>query len=92
MTVLARQDYHLGEWQRNSPTPSNRIRKRATMLKKSEMGRFSVDLIIANNRDAVNLGDGDSVLEHVKHTVVSGVLIAGPRDSSCRNASWTNFT
>ncbi len=47
------------------------------MLEKSEMGRFSVNLVIANNRDVVNLGDADNVLEHVKHVVVSGVVDSG---------------
>jgi len=47
------------------------------MLEKPEMGRFSVDLIVANNRDVVNLGDGHNVLEHVKHVMVSGVVDSG---------------
>jgi predicted aspartyl protease len=47
------------------------------MLEKREMGRFSVDLIVANNRDVVNLGDGDDVLEHVKHVIVPGVVDSG---------------
>jgi len=41
------------------------------------MGRFSVDLIVANNRDVVNLADGESVLDKVKHVLVSGVVDSG---------------
>jgi predicted aspartyl protease len=41
------------------------------------MGRFSVDLIVANNRDVVNLADDESVLDKVKHVVVSGVVDSG---------------
>ncbi len=47
------------------------------MLEKSEMGRFSVDLVIANNRDVVLLGDSENVLDEVKHLVVSGVVDSG---------------
>ena len=47
------------------------------MLERAEMGRVSVDIILANNRDVVFLGDGDNVLEHVKHVVVSGVVDSG---------------
>lgn len=47
------------------------------MLKKAEMGRVTADIIVANNRAVVNLGDGDNVLDHVKHIVVSGVVDSG---------------
>ena len=47
------------------------------MLEKTKMGRVSADIILANNRDVVNLGDGDNVLDHVKHIVVSGVVDSG---------------
>ncbi len=47
------------------------------MPEKTEMGRVSVDIILANNRDVVNLGDGDNVLEHVKHIIISGVVDSG---------------
>ncbi len=47
------------------------------MLEKTEMGRFSVELIVANNRDVVNLADGGNVLDHVKHVMVSGVVDSG---------------
>ena len=61
------------------------------MLEKNKMGRVSADIILANNRDVVNLADADNVLEQVKHVVVSGVVDSGCRTSSCRNALWTNF-
>ena len=47
------------------------------MLEKTNMGRFSVNLIIANDRDAVMLGDVDNVLDHVKHMTVPGVVDSG---------------
>ena len=47
------------------------------MLEKNKMGRFSVDLIIANNRDVVILGQRDNVLDRVKHIVVAGVVDTG---------------
>ncbi len=46
------------------------------MVRSNPMGRFSVDLIVANNRDAVMLG-GDNVLDRVKHIVVRGVVDSG---------------
>ena len=49
------------------------------MLEKNTMGRVSADIILANNRDVVNLADADNVLEHVKHVVVSGVVDNGAR-------------
>ena len=47
------------------------------MMRSAGMGRFSVDLIVANNRDVVNLADDESVLDKVKHVVVSGVVDSG---------------
>ena len=47
------------------------------MMRTTGMGRFSVDLIVANNRDVVNLADGESVLDKVKHVLVSGVVDSG---------------
>jgi predicted aspartyl protease len=41
------------------------------------MGRFSVELIVANNRDVVMLGDSEGVLDRVKHVAVSGVVDSG---------------
>ena len=34
-------------------------------------------MIVANNRDVVNLADGGNVLDHVKHVMVSGVVDSG---------------
>jgi predicted aspartyl protease len=53
------------------------IRQGITMLKRAEMGRVTVDFVAANNRDVVSLADGDRVLDHVKHLVVSGVVDSG---------------
>ena len=47
------------------------------MLEKTKMGRVTADIILANNRDVVILGDDDNVLDHVKHVVVSGVVDSG---------------
>ena len=47
------------------------------MVNSNQMGRFSVDLIVANNRDVVMLGDGEDVLDRVKHVTVSGVVDSG---------------
>ncbi len=47
------------------------------MVRKNQMGRFSVELIVANNRDVVMLGDGEEVLSRVKHVAVSGVVDSG---------------
>jgi predicted aspartyl protease len=47
------------------------------MVNSNQMGRFSVDLIVANNRDVVMLGDGEDVLNRVKHVTVSGVVDSG---------------
>jgi predicted aspartyl protease len=41
------------------------------------MGRYSVELIVANNRDVVMLGDCEDVLDRVKHVAVSGVVDSG---------------
>ena len=62
------------------------------MLEKTEMGRFSVELIVANNRDVVNLADGGNVLDHVKHVVVSGVVDSGAAKLVLPHASWTNLS
>ncbi len=47
------------------------------MLEKTEMGRVTAEIIVANNRDVVKLAFGDSVLDKVKHVVVSGVADSG---------------
>ncbi len=47
------------------------------MLRKAKMGQVTAEIIVANNRDVVNLGDSDNVLESVKHVVVSGVVDSG---------------
>jgi predicted aspartyl protease len=41
------------------------------------MGRVISDVILANDRDVVILGDCDNVLDRVKHIVVSGVVDSG---------------
>jgi predicted aspartyl protease len=47
------------------------------VLEKTEMGRVTAEFVVANNRDVVNLGDGDNVLDKVKHIVVSGIVDSG---------------
>ena len=42
------------------------------MPEKNKMGRVTVEFIVANNRDVVNLPDTDNVLDKVKHLVVTG--------------------
>lgn len=41
------------------------------------MGRFSVEFVIANNRDVVTLASGTPVLESVAHVALSGVVDSG---------------
>jgi len=43
----------------------------------TEMGRFSVELVIANNRDMVMAGETACLPETVKHVTVSGVVDSG---------------
>jgi predicted aspartyl protease len=40
-------------------------------------GRFSVDFVVANNRDVVVLPAGVPLLENVKHVTLSGVVDSG---------------
>ena len=40
-------------------------------------GRFSVEFVVANNRDVVVLPDGVPVLGNVKHVTLSGVVDSG---------------
>ena len=47
------------------------------MLKKAEMGRVTADLVIANNRDVLALGNVVKVIERVKHVVVTGIVDSG---------------
>jgi len=41
------------------------------------VGRFSVQFMVANNRDVVQLKSGDPILTKVKHVVLSGVVDSG---------------
>ena len=43
------------------------------------MGRFSVECLVANNRDVVNLGTGDRrfLKDRVKHMILSGIVDCG---------------
>ena len=49
------------------------------MAEPRAMGRFSVEFLLANNRDVVNLGVGDRAFlrDRVKHLVLSGVVDCG---------------
>jgi predicted aspartyl protease len=49
------------------------------MKEAPSVGRFSVEFVVANNRDVVNLGVGDRALwrDHVKHVVLSGIVDSG---------------
>ena len=47
------------------------------MGEQTEMGRFSVEFSVANNRDVVCLGHGVRIPEGVKHLVLSGVVDSG---------------
>jgi predicted aspartyl protease len=42
-----------------------------------EMGRFSVEFVVANYRDVVRSGPDEPVLENVKQMVVSGIVDSG---------------
>jgi len=42
-----------------------------------EMGRFSVDFAIANNRDVIGLPTHERVLAKIKHKIISGVVDSG---------------
>ena len=44
------------------------------MREPTGMGRFSVEFVVANNRDVVGLGVGEPVLDRVKHVLLSGVV------------------
>ena len=41
------------------------------------MGRVTVELVIANNRNVLALGNVDTVLDGVKHVVVTGIVDSG---------------
>lgn len=41
------------------------------------MGRFSVELIIANNRDVITAGVGARIPDSVKHLTLSGIVDSG---------------
>jgi len=41
------------------------------------MGRFSVELIIANNRDVVTAGPGARIPDSVKHLSLTGIVDSG---------------
>jgi predicted aspartyl protease len=45
--------------------------------KETAVGRFSVEFVVANNREVVGLAPGTPVLESVKHVVLSGVVDSG---------------
>ena len=47
------------------------------MREQTEMGRFSVEFVIANNRDVVTARPGDRIPDSVKHLTVSGVVDSG---------------
>jgi hypothetical protein len=47
------------------------------MKGQTEMGRFSVELVVANNRDMVIAGKTDCLSETVKHVTVLGVVDSG---------------
>ncbi len=47
------------------------------MPEPTAMGRFSVEFVVANNRDVVSLRAGDAILDRVKHLVLSGVVDSG---------------
>jgi hypothetical protein len=41
------------------------------------VGRFPVELVVANNRDVVRLDPGSQILDNVKHLAFSGVVDSG---------------
>jgi len=47
------------------------------MREANDVGRFSVEFVVANYRDVVRSGPGEPVLENVKQMVVSGVVDSG---------------
>jgi predicted aspartyl protease len=47
------------------------------MRDQTAMGRFSVEFVVANNRDVVGLAIDDPVLDRVKHLVLFGVVDSG---------------
>jgi len=47
------------------------------MGEQKDIGRFSVEFSVANNRDVVCLGHGVRIPEGVKHLVLSGVVDSG---------------
>ena len=47
------------------------------MWEQSEMGRFSVDVVVANNRDVLLAKPGAGGLEHVRHLRLRGVVDSG---------------
>ena len=47
------------------------------MQEQTEMGRFSVELVVANNRDVVLGGADGPILDRVRHLRVSGVVDSG---------------
>jgi len=51
-------------------------RRTPMMLEETATGRFSVEFVVANNRDVVG-SVGDRVLDRVKHVVLSGVVDSG---------------
>lgn len=47
------------------------------MLERQPMGRFSVQFVVANNRDVLQAAPGVAVPEGVKHLVLSGIVDSG---------------
>ena len=47
------------------------------MQEQAEMGRFSVDIVIANNRDVVTAEPAARIPDSVKHLTLSGVVDSG---------------
>ena len=47
------------------------------MREQTPMGRFSVEFVVANNRDVMQVAPGVPILEGVKHLVLSGVVDSG---------------
>ena len=47
------------------------------MKEQTPMGRFSVQFVVANNRDVMQVADGVPIPEGVKHLVLSGVVDSG---------------
>ena len=53
------------------------------------MGRFAVQIIVANNRDVVNVVLGDPIPASVNHCTVSGIVDSGPLGWFCRKELWS---